>query len=71
MSLAEQLIEEGRQEGRQEGLKQGILIGQVQSYQGLLGQGVSPFEVLSALPSAQLRSLARRLHNQLARAGEK
>ncbi len=65
MSLAEQLILEGKREGLLEGKREGILQGRILALQEVLGLPASPLEELSAMELGQLQELLGRLQAQL------
>jgi len=77
MSIAEELIEQGRQEGwqkgqqegwqkgQQEGLERGRMIGRIQTFQGLLNLPVTSVAELSRQETAALEALLLRLEAQL------
>jgi len=69
----EQGLEQGRSEGRKEGLQEGRkegvdlgkLLGQIKSFQKLLGFKQSSDEELMAKEPAELAALASKLENQI------
>jgi hypothetical protein len=61
MTLADQLISEGREEG----LERGALIGQVQALQRLLGRTVSPASTLTGTTREQLESMIAALEHEV------
>ena len=76
MSIADQLLAEGRQEGLSEGLQQGLsqgrqeglLFGRIQALQELLGVPMSDQAALSTKSEEELRTLAKELQVRLAKA---
>ena len=67
MSIADQLIQQGREEGRHEGLARGSLMGRIQAYQELLNLPVTQLAELEQRNPSELESLWRELQAELRR----